>query len=388
MDFTILNIGHDAGLISTEPNEVKTRQVFYSDHLHAKIFHIVKAKKNQPSTPLFINENVVVFPCNVRHWILFPIKALMIARQIIKHQKVNIIQVQEPYLAGVLGLILSKLTKIPLVVGLYSDEIGNELWIKERRLNYLADRIGRVVLRHAQAIRSDSRTVAESVAPIINKQVSFIPFLIGNAETFQSTASEKVSAFRKKLLGDQSGPLLFAANRLESEKNVSMLLKAVAQIKKVFPELVLVIAGSGRMQNELMMESKRLLGDSARWLGWVNSSDMAGYYQAADLFLITSNRESAARVLYESLLAGTPVISTNTAGANEIIDDGLNGRLIEVGDSDGFARATLEILGNKNLLERMSQQAKIKGNSTVSNNAIIEKMKSFYQSILIKKINE
>lgn len=387
MAFTILNIGHDSGLTSPEPNEVKTRQLFYSNQLDAKIFHIVKAKKNQSTAPQFINENVIVYPCNVRHWILFPFKALMIARYIIKHHEVNIIQVQEPYLAGTLGLILSKITKIPLVVGLYSDEIGNKAWIKERKLNYLADWVGRVVLRHAQAIRSDSRTVAENISPIINKKVSFIPFLIGNAETFQITGREKVAEFRKKLLGDKAGPLLFAANRLESEKNVSMLLKAVSIVKKDFPELILIIAGSGRMQNDLMTESNQILGDSARWLGWVKSDEMASYYQAADLFLITSNRESAARVLYESLLAGTPVISTNTAGANEIIDDGLNGRIINVGDSEAFAKATIEILSNKDLIEHMSQQAKIKGDSTVSNQAIIEKMKSFYRPVLNKMIN-
>src|ERR687890_1821144 len=85
---------------------------------------------------------------------------------------------------------------------------------------------------------------------------------------------------------------------------------------------------------------------------------MAAYYQAADLMLLSSNRESAARVLWESLLAGTPVLTTDTAGAREVIEHGISGFVVPVGDLNAFTGALVDFCGDVKRLAQLGAEGR------------------------------
>lgn len=379
----ILNIGLDRGLLACgEPEEVQVRQSFYAKNLPARLVHIVKAPFGSPSEKIDIDAQLSIVPCPVRHWSQFVPAAIRLGAELLRRESFDLIQVQEPFVCGLVGAYLAKRFRIPLVVGLFSDEIDNPLWLRERKLNRIANVVGKYVLRRAAATRTDSRAVAARVAGIGCRNLTYIPFLITNADRLL-IPSDRIAEIRDDLLAGLSGPLLLAVNRLEAEKNVSLMLRALAVASRQLPGIVLAIAGTGRLESLLREEAERLLPGRVRWLGWVPGEQMADYYQVSDLMLISSDRESAARVLFESLLAGTPVISTATAGANEVIEDAVTGRIVAVGDETAFANAVVELARNPVRLVEMGERGRERMRQMVTADAVVGQLRDFYRAAMV-----
>lgn len=379
---TILNIGLDRDLLSRDVRtEAQTRQLFYTRSLPARLVHIVKAPPGTPCTRIDLDKNLSIVPCPVRHWSQFIPAAMRLGSELLRREPFDLIQVQEPFVSGLAGVSLARRFRLPLVVGLYSDEIDNPVWLAERPLNRLANRIGKWVLRQAAAARSDSLAVAERLSHYGFRYLTYIPFLITHADRLLAPDAG-AQAIRLRLLEDQPGPLLMAVCRLEQEKNIPLMLSAFASASKQHPGLVLAIAGSGSLADTLAQEAERIVPGRVRWLGWVGNTEMPAYYQAADLMLLSSNRESAARVLYESLLAGTPVLSTDTAGAREVIEDGVTGRIVPVGDLDAYTQALIELCSIPDRLDEMGREGRRRMSSRVTAEAVAQQLRAVYEKAL------
>lgn len=379
---TILNIGLDRDLLSRETRtEAQSRQLFYAKTLPARLVHIVKASHGTPRGEIDINENLSIVPCPVRHWSQFVPAATRLGTELLRRESFDLIQVQEPFVSGLAGAYLARCFDVPLVVGLYSDEIDNPVWLTERLLNRLANRIGKWVLRQAAAARSDSQAVADRLSHYGFRHLTYIPFLITHADRLLGAAAWAPD-IRLRLLGGASGPLLLAVCRLEPEKNIPLMLAAFAEAARRYPGLVLAIAGHGTLADKLKQEAGRVVPERVRWLGWIRNTEMPGYYQAADLMLLSSDRESAARVLYESLLAGTPVLTTDTAGAREVIEDGVTGRTVPVGDTKAYTHALIELCGNPGGLAGMGQAGRRQMASRVTAEAVTRELRALYEKAM------
>ncbi|OGQ87760.1 MAG: hypothetical protein A2512_10610 [Deltaproteobacteria bacterium RIFOXYD12_FULL_56_24] len=379
---SILNIGLDRDLLPTDTcTESQTRQLFYTRNLPACQVHLVKALPNTRADRFDLDECLAVVPCPVRHWTQFIPAAISRGADLLRRERFDLIQVQEPFVSGLAGAYLARRFHLPLVVGLYSDEIDNPIWLAERPLNRLANKVAKRVLRQAVAVRSDSQAVVERLAGYAYRNLTYVPFLITHADRLLELSPES-SALRASLLAGKEGPLLLAVCRLEQEKNIPLMLEAVAEAAKQHPGLVLAIAGQGGLGDELIAKAKRILPDRVRWLGWIANTEMPAYYQAADLMLLSSNRESAARVLSESLLAGTPVLTTDTAGAREVVEDGVTGRIVPVGDLRAFALALVELCGDKGRLVDMGREGRERMRTSVTAEAVTSQLLQLYERAL------
>jgi glycosyltransferase involved in cell wall biosynthesis len=213
--------------------------------------------------------------------------------------------------------------------------------------------------------------------------LAYIPFLITHAERLIEPCAG-ANTTRARLLAGRAGPLVLAVSRLEPEKNIPLMLEAFADVSRRFPDSVLAIAGTGRLAESLRTEGERLAPGRVRWLGWVANVDMSAYYQAADLFLLSSNRESAARVLSESLLAGTPVLTTDTAGAREVVVDGVSGRITPVGDLVAFSSALSDLLGDVNRLAAMGRAGRDAIRAYITAEAVSRDLRGLYERALAR----
>lgn len=344
---------------------------------------MIKAPHSSKSTRIDLNGLVSIVPCPVRHWIEFMPAALRSGAKLITKEPFDLIQVQEPFVCGIAGALLSRCFRLPLVVGLYGDEIDNPAWLAESTVNRLINKVGKWVLSQAAAVRSDSMAVVNKLSRYQIKNLTYIPFLITNAQKFLNP-DKKAKKKRNDLLKGSPGPLLLSVSRLEKEKNISLMLSAFARALESHPGLVLAIVGDGSLAETHRKESEYRTQGRVRWLGSIANVHMSTYYQAANLMLLSSNRESAARVLYESLLAGTPVLSTDTAGAREVITDGITGRIVPVGDLDGFSKALSELCSSIPKLKEMGNRGRQLLSSKVTAEAVTEQMKSLYHKALGK----
>lgn len=379
----ILSISLDRDLLCrSEPNEAQARQLIYARELPANTVILTKTFLGADKSPLELESGLVrVIPCPVRHWSLFPMAGINKGARILSNGGFDIIQVQEPFISGVVGLYLSYRFKLPLVVGVYSDEIDNPIWIQKSLRNRFANKVGKIVLRHASAIRTDSEAVANRLRSSGFEKAMSVPFLITNSEMLAKLAENRIK-MRQELLDGQSGPLLLAVMRLEQEKNIPMMLEGFGRIIDAFPGAVLAIAGDGSLRSELETIAGYSLSGRVRWLGRVANESLPAIYQAADLFLLTSNIESSARVLTESLLAGTPVLTTDTSGAREVIEDGKSGRVVPIGDIEIFSATLTEMCRDLERLKDMGLYGKQRILELVSTEAVIQGMRRIYSSAL------
>lgn len=381
-NLTILNIGLDRQLVSRDGStESQRRHIAYAQGLPARIIHIVKTTAGESSQSLTLADGQVeVLPLPVRHWSLFVPAAISAGRRVLAAHHADVIQVQEPFLCGIPGLHLSRRFRIPLVAGAFGDQVDNPVWLGEHPVNRVANLVGRIVYRRSAAIRADSREVTERLRATGYPQACFVPFLVPEAERLGEPSPE-AAVLRRQLLGRRLGPLLLTVSRLEREKNLPMVLEAFRRASLTMPDLVLAVVGDGSMRSGLEASSRAFPPGSVRWVGWVRNEGIAAYYQAADLFLLGSNREGRARVLTEALLAGTPVLTTDTAGSREVVQEGYSGRIVPIRDLETFAKVLEELSSDPDSLRLMGRRGQKEMSGLVSADTVLASLRDLYMTL-------
>lgn len=136
-------------------------------------------------------------------------------------------------------------------------------------------------------------------------------------------------------------PTLLFAGSLVVSKGIQVLTEALPRLLDAVPGLRLVVAGGGE---ERLVAPLRRLGRPAVWLlGRLPCDEMRLLYAAADLTLVPSTwYDNSPMVIYESLLAGTPVVGSAIGGIPELIQEGLTGYLFPPGDAEALAGRVMD----------------------------------------------
>lgn len=129
-------------------------------------------------------------------------------------------------------------------------------------------------------------------------------------------------------------------SRLAPEKNVVFLARAVGLFLRDHPNAHFFIVGDGPSRNELRSTLESYgVGDRVHMFGVLQGEELVDAYRSADVFAFASKTETQGMVLAESMAAGTPVVALKGPGVEDIMDDGVNGRLVEEEEPERFAEA-------------------------------------------------
>jgi glycosyltransferase involved in cell wall biosynthesis len=82
-----------------------------------------------------------------------------------------------------------------------------------------------------------------------------------------------------------------------------------------------------------------------------------GWCASADVFVLNSSYEGMSHVLVEVMSLGAPIVATNIPGSAELLRDGVEGRLVPVGDQRALLGAVRELVNNRGLAEEMGERA-------------------------------
>jgi len=141
------------------------------------------------------------------------------------------------------------------------------------------------------------------------------------------------------------GPLLVAMGRLVRWKGFEILVDVAAALKPEFPELRLVILGSGPQGAALGRRIRQCnLDGTIRLAGAALRPQALTYLRAADAFVLNSAGEGMSHSILEAMALGTPVITSDTGGTSELIEHGRTGWLVRHNDVGAFTRAIRELL--------------------------------------------
>ena len=148
--------------------------------------------------------------------------------------------------------------------------------------------------------------------------------------------SAKVEARRKLGLPASKTILLYIGN-LVKVKDIPTLLKACAFLRQRGLEFELRIIGEGPLRSQLTtLSHQHGLAETVNFQGVMPQTELADWYRAADLFVMSSSSEGVPSVLLEASACGTPYVATCVGGIPEILDWG-RGSLVEPGNSADLA---------------------------------------------------
>jgi glycosyltransferase involved in cell wall biosynthesis len=156
---------------------------------------------------------------------------------------------------------------------------------------------------------------------------------------------------------DGSGTWVVAAGRLAPVKRYDLLIRAFDVVRDRRPDWRLRIYGSGTEKERLRQLIDRLgLYNHVLLMG--PAHPIESEWVKGSIAAVTSSLESFGMTIVEAMRCGVPVVSTNCPhGPGEIIDDGVDGRLVPVGDTGAIARGLLELINDDTLRRRMAHAA-------------------------------
>jgi len=150
---------------------------------------------------------------------------------------------------------------------------------------------------------------------------------------------------------------LLTVCRLISRKRIDLLIKAVADAKKLGHDLRLNIAGDGNLLEPLRRLADELgVAETVNFMGRVGAEQMAQVYQENDIFIMSSAHEGMSNAMLEAMACGLPIVTTRCEGVEELIAD--NGIVVEDQGPEAIAEAIIELGGDPHTCEKMALAAR------------------------------
>jgi len=153
--------------------------------------------------------------------------------------------------------------------------------------------------------------------------------------------------------------LLLFVGRFVPLKNLPFLIKGTAELIKSDNKIKLLLVGEGPLYNQtVQLVSKLNIVDHVIFAGRIVNVDLAAYYSAANIFVITSYYDNFPNAVIEAMACGMPVIGTKVGGIPQQVEDGVNGYLIENNNIREFKEAVLKLITNRRLCRKMGEKNK------------------------------
>jgi len=232
--------------------------------------------------------------------------------------------------------------------------------------------LAQVTDRHV-AVSEGTRDYLELVENVAADRIRVVP----NAIRWPGEVSDQqVETLKQELgIGDRR-PLLGVVGRLVEQKGQLYALQALALLKEDHPELLCLFVGQGPQRQHLERLTEAL-GLSDRVIFTGPRTDIDILLRALDLFVLPSIYEGLPLSLLEAMAADLPVVATDVPGSREVIEDGLNGRLVKPADAVALAAAIAELLANPAAAQEMAAR----GQETVRQRYTIGPVARKYQQI-------
>jgi glycosyltransferase involved in cell wall biosynthesis len=275
------------------------------------------------------------------------VRMLSLARRLVRAHGFDLVQSQDPVFTGTAGELISRGFGLPHNVCVYGANPFDPHWAKESAWTRVAAPIGRRVLRAAHGAQVDGSRTARSLvaAGLAAETVAIKPMVPHDLDRFFDAARDP--SLRDELSGGRFDRLALFVGRLVPQKDVSLLLAAVAAVARDHPGLGLVVVGDGPERARLGEEAAgRGIAERVRWLGARPHAEVARLMAACDVLGLPSRYEGFARVLMEAAAAALPIVTTDVSGSDDAVRSGITGVVVPVGDVTALGAALAAVVAD------------------------------------------
>ena len=261
--------------------------------------------------------------------------------------------------SGITGWVMKKLFGIPYIIYVYGSEtfrFGN---------NRLLIEMIKIFLLNAERIIPNSRFTKEEFLELGIPDEKFDVVTPGVDTSRFFPAPKDKSLMKKYNLSEKY--VLMTVARLDERKGHDYVIRAIADLKNDYPNIVYLIVGKGREEQNLRsLVMKMDVEDQVIFCGYVSDEDLPKYYNLSDTFILL-NRQSTDNeqlrgdyegfgiVFLEASACGKPVIAGNYGGIADAIEDQKSGYIIDGTDLNTVTNTIRSLIENVNKRNTIGQ---------------------------------
>ena len=337
----ILSVSLDRKVFE-EGSAVRSRLLEYG-RLADELRIIVFAKRSAGVSAQSFPPNIFLYPTNARTRFGYIPAAL---RQVVTLKKqgvhVDVVTAQDPFETGLTAFLIARILGAKLHLQIHTDFLSPH-FARESFINRARVVLAKFLLPRAHAVRVVSARIKQSIEGLVRREVmvTVLPILV-DVERLQNTPV--VRDIKKEY--PQFSTHFLMASRLSVEKNIPLAFEAFCEVLEKYPRAGLVVVGSGPEEPWIQsLVQAHNLSRNVVLLPW--KDDVVSYMKTADAFLLTSNYEGYGMTIVEALVVGRPVISTDVGCAREVIQGGVNGFVVPVGDASALTDVLLKVAAHE-----------------------------------------
>ncbi len=315
---------------------------------------------------------------NKYHFAPFP---LLHVKKIIEEFKPDVINVCSPYPISICAMILAKKKHIPLVGSIHilpenvlAPFFSSALYPKMVKytwsfLVYFYNRVDwATVPTQTGAAMYQEKGLKVPITPISNGV---------NIELFKPTNKGE---YLRKRFNLPKKPLILYTGRINQEKNVDVLVKAIPSVLKNI-DAHFLFCGSGGLKPDMMKLTQQLGVDAnTTFIDFLDWADYPNIFTLADVFVMPAESELQSIVTLEAIATGVPPVVVNKGAVPELAS-AQNGLVFEPQDSDQLARNIITILSDEALKDAMKKNS-LKLSEQHSMNAVGTQYNAVYEKVL------
>lgn len=259
------------------------------------------------------------------------------------------------WLVAYAGAALKDLADFPLVVTIHATEHGRHRGRLGGPTQRFVHAVERWLTGEADRLITCSAYMRGELTRLFGVPTAKLDMIPNEVDVpaFERTSGPRGEAW------SGGAPVILFAGRLQYEKGVQTLLRALPLIRRRVPGVRVLITGRGTYRRDLETLADRLsLDGQVRFEGFIDEDRLRCLYRTADVVVVPSLYEPFGLVALESMAAGTPVVAADTGGLREIVEHGVTGLRFVPADPGSLARATVRVLTDRPLAERLAARAR------------------------------
>lgn len=259
---------------------------------------------------------------------------------------------QQGIIGGRFTLLAAKILNIPYIV--YGR--GADVYADWRFKNIVA----RLILSRADAVIALTDEMKSVMQSYCQKDIYVIPNGV-DLERFKQLPPKNF--IRSQLgIGVRDDRIILFVGNLRQHKGVKYLIYAMEKVLKSCKEARLIIVGGdiGEKRNLEKIVKELELDPYVKFQGRVPNEEVPKFMAAADIFVMPSMFEGFSNAIIEAMASGLPIIATRAGGNASVIEDGVNGFLVETKNYEQLAEKILLLAESDVLRNEISENNKKK----------------------------
>jgi N-acetyl-alpha-D-glucosaminyl L-malate synthase BshA len=209
----------------------------------------------------------------------------------------------------------------------------------------------------------------------VKRPIEVIPDFVDLSESCPSRALRDTSGF-----APAGESILLHSSNLRPLKRVLDVVRILERVSREVPAVLLVV-GEGPERAAAQALSRRLgVSDRVRFLGRLES--VAEVTGAAHVFLLPSELESFGLEALEAMACGVPVVGTDAGGLPEVVRHAETGYLLPVGDVEGMAARTIELLKDADHRAQLGRASRRRAESLFGAERVVSAYERYYERVL------